>query len=52
MDPVFLVLQPKNHHLYGCFNIGMYTPAKKDYPSIGALDAFFGLKTDFNNKKA
>ena len=44
MDPVlFLVKQPKNHHLYSYARVDMSTPAKKTEN--------FDLKMDFNDKK-
>ena len=42
MDPViFLLLQPKNYHLYSCTGVGMSTPAKKDYDGIKSVTCPF-----------
>ena len=29
-NELFLVLQPKNHHLHGCTRVGMSTQVKKE----------------------
>ena len=46
MDPaLFLVLQLKNHHLYSCAGVD-----KKRLRWHRHINAFFGLKTDYNQK--
>ena len=44
MDPVFLVLKPKNPYFYGCADVDMSAPAKK------GLRWHRHIKTDFNQK--
>ena len=45
-----LFLQPISHHLYSCADVGLFKASKKRQVWHRYINAYFGLKTVFNQK--